>query len=92
LLKGGKWVWRGVAHSVTRGWQDIVVLLRVGAVNLKMSYTMPDREGFCHLRFGVLHKKPTPESLVGADKGRYGDIVSKGIGEHPAADCGMIVV
>ena len=23
---------------------------------------MPDREGFCHLRFGVLHKKPTPES------------------------------
>jgi hypothetical protein len=28
----------------------------------------------------------------GADKGRYGDIVSKGIGEHPAADCGMIAV
>jgi hypothetical protein len=31
--------------------------------------------------------------LTGAtDKGRYGEIVSKGIEEHPAADYGMIVV
>jgi hypothetical protein len=28
----------------------------------------------------------------GADKGRYVDIGSQGIEEHPAADCGMIAV
>jgi len=29
LVKWGKWVWMIVVHSVTRGWQDIGVLLGV---------------------------------------------------------------
>src|SRR5207244_13425479 len=29
LLKWGKWVWMIMVHSVTRGWQDITILLGV---------------------------------------------------------------
>src|SRR6266446_5521830 len=35
LLKWGRWVWMVSVHSVTRGWQDIEVLLR------SMGYTQP---------------------------------------------------
>ena len=42
LLKWGKGVCIVVAHSVTRGWQDSVVFLQVGEVNLKTISTMPD--------------------------------------------------
>ena len=29
LLKWGKWAWMIIVHSVTRGWQDISILLGV---------------------------------------------------------------
>src|SRR6266481_5768913 len=35
LLKWGRWVWMVSVHSITRGWQDIEVLLR------SMGYTQP---------------------------------------------------
>src|SRR5439155_4306474 len=61
LVKWGKWVWMIVVHSVTRGWQDIGVLLGV------MGETQPPiqcpTEG-CLVTSSMMsyrYQKPTPE-------------------------------
>src|SRR5882724_10248135 len=71
LLKWGRWVWIVSVHSITRGWQDIEVLLG------GMGYTQPPipcpMEGCLvtssMMSYRHLSKKPTPERRGGV--GRY---------------------
>src|SRR5205807_8976436 len=65
FVKGGKWVWIIVVHSVTRGWQAIGILL--GGMGETQSPIQCPTEGslvpssMCR---PVMYQKPTLESLA----------------------------